>query len=77
VYPSFHQQGSPLEQSGSLTGHILAQGHQDARPPKSRTARVIVVLILVLVLLSAFGLLVATVARDAINDVLKGLLGGG
>jgi hypothetical protein len=77
VYPSLYQQGSPLEHSGSLTGHILSHGHQDARPPKSRTVKVVVVLILVLVLLTAFGFLVATVARDTINDVLKGLLGGG
>jgi hypothetical protein len=76
-YPATYHPGSPLESSGSLTGHILAQGRTDGPTPKRSTAKVLIVMALVLVLLVAIGLLGATVARDTINDLLGGILGSG
>jgi hypothetical protein len=61
-----------VEGTGSLTGHILSQGNQDMTTPRSRTTKVVVVMALVLVFLIGFGVLVATVANDFINELFSG-----
>jgi hypothetical protein len=66
----------PVETSGSLTGHILAQGAADRPTPKSRTAKVVLIMLVVLAILVALGLLGATVARDTISALLNRLIGG-
>jgi hypothetical protein len=61
----------PVEQSGSLTGHILRQGI-GAPPPKSRTTRVVVIMTAVVATLVIAGLAIAVFARDALTNILKG-----
>ena len=75
--PGRFQPANHLENSGSLTGHILAQGSSDRPIPSSRSAKVVTVMIIVLVVLVAVGLLGATVARDAITGLLHNLIGNG
>ncbi|WP_433230678.1 hypothetical protein ACQP2H_01875 [Micromonospora sp. CA-248260] len=62
---------NPVENSGSLTGHILAQGWSDTPAPRSRTTRVVIVLAASLGLLVAISVLVVLLA----NDVMDGLVG--
>jgi hypothetical protein len=71
--PSFPPQPSPLESSGSLTGHILSRGHADTPTPKSRTARVIIIMVVVLAVVVGLGFLAATVFNDFLSDLLGGL----
>jgi hypothetical protein len=66
--------GSPLESSGSLTGHILAQGYADRPTPKSRTAKVLVIGLVLLGVLVVAGLLAATVASDAVKDLFDSFM---
>jgi hypothetical protein len=73
--PAF-QPEQPAEQSGSLTGHILSQGNQDGPTPKSRTFKVIFVMVLVLAFLIGFGTVAALATGNAITDIFKGLVGG-
>lgn len=68
---------NPVEQTGSLTGHILAHGNSDAPEAKSRTTKVLVVMFLVLLLMVAIGLIAATVASDTITNIFEGILGDG
>src|SRR6266536_2344859 len=63
--------GGPMEQSGSLTGHILNQGSYEPEP-KSRTTRVIVIMTVVVSLLVIAGLIIAVFARNALSDLLTG-----
>jgi hypothetical protein len=70
--PQFPQQ-NPLENSGSLTGHILSRGRADTPTPKSRTARVIIIMVVVLAVLVGLGFLAATVFNDFLSDLLGGL----
>jgi hypothetical protein len=63
---------SPLEHSGSLTGHLLSQGN-DAPPPKSRNTRVIVIMTVVMAVLVIAGLIIAVFARNLLLDILKGV----
>ena len=62
---------NPVENSGSLTGHILAQGWSDTPTPRSRTTRVVIVLAASLGLLVAISVLVVLLA----NNVMDGLVG--
>ncbi|WP_329017749.1 hypothetical protein OG271_13300 [Micromonospora rifamycinica] len=62
---------NPVENSGSLTGHILAQGWSDTTPARPRTTRVVVVLAASLGLLVAISVLVVLLA----DDVMDGLVG--
>ncbi|KKJ96776.1 hypothetical protein [Micromonospora sp. HK10] len=65
--------GNPLENSGSLTGHILAQGWaEDGPATRSSNTRVVIVLAVALSVLIAISLLVVFLA----NDALRGLTGG-
>ncbi|QOC94989.1 hypothetical protein D0Q02_18655 [Micromonospora craniellae] len=60
------------ENSGSLTGHILAQGWTETPAERSgNTLRVVIVLAVALGLLVAFSALVVLLA----NDALSGLTG--
>jgi hypothetical protein len=63
--------GSPHEQSGSLTGHILNQG-MDAPPPESRTTRVVVIMTVVMTAVVIAGLIIAVFARNALMGILTG-----
>jgi hypothetical protein len=62
-----------IENSGSLTGHILSQGRHDGPTPKSRTAKVIVIMLVVLGIMVVGGLVAAIFFRDAITEMLNGL----
>ncbi|GII26389.1 hypothetical protein [Planosporangium mesophilum] len=62
---------NPVEQSGSLTGHILSQG-TDAPPPKARTTRVIVIMTVVLTVVVITGLTLAVFARNALLGMFSG-----
>jgi hypothetical protein len=79
-YPG-HQQPNfpapnPLESSGSLTGHILSRGRADTPTPKSRTARVVIIMVVVLAVVVGLGFLAATVFNDFLSNLLGGLTGG-
>ncbi|WP_236648480.1 hypothetical protein, partial [Micromonospora sicca] len=63
-------QGNPLENSGSLTGHILAQGWaEDAPTTRSSNTKVVIVLAASLGLLIAISLLVVFLANDALSGM--------
>ena len=62
-----------LENSGSLTGHILSQGADDLPRSKGRTVRVIVFIAIILLVLVGGGFLIATLAQGYINDVFSNL----
>ncbi|MGV9808608.1 hypothetical protein ACWDSE_23770, partial [Micromonospora chersina] len=63
-------QGSPLENSGSLTGHILAQGWaEDAPATRSSNTKVVIVLAAALALLIAISLVVVFLANDALSGI--------
>jgi hypothetical protein len=68
--------GNPVENTGSLTGHILAQGWADTPTERSRTTRVVLVLIASLGLLVAVSLMVALMANDAMGGLMENLLNG-
>jgi hypothetical protein len=65
---------SAVETSGSLTGHILAQGWADAPTSKGSTTKVIVALLVGLGVLVLIGLIVAFTAGDLFNKLFGGLL---
>lgn len=67
---------NPVENSGSLTGHILAQGWTDTPTTKSNTTRVVAVLVAGLGLLIAIGLLMVFAAGDVIGVLFDGMLKG-
>ncbi|MBM0261142.1 hypothetical protein KBX37_24670 [Micromonospora sp. U56] len=63
-----------MENSGSLTGHILAQGWADTPAERSRTTRVVVVLAASLGLLVAISVLVVLLANDAMDGLVGNIL---
>ncbi|MFD0787997.1 hypothetical protein ACFQZ8_29155, partial [Micromonospora azadirachtae] len=65
-----------VENSGSLTGHILAQGWADTPTPteRSRTTRMVIVLAISLVLLVVISLLLVLVAGDAVDGLIDNVL---
>ncbi|AVT31163.1 hypothetical protein [Plantactinospora sp. BB1] len=63
-----------VENSGSLTGHILAQGWTDTPAQKTNTTRVVLVLMIGLGILVAVGLLVVLLVGDAFSSLFDGLL---
>lgn len=65
-----------MENSGSLTGHILAQGHQDMPTPKSSTAKVVVIMVIVLAVLVIAGVAAATFAGDTVTSIFDGIISG-
>jgi hypothetical protein len=74
VYGGFRGDSS-LENSGSLTGHILAQGLADNGPQRGRTTKLIVIMSVVLGVAVVIGLLAATVASKTITSLLGGVIG--
>jgi hypothetical protein len=66
--------GSPLENSGSLTGHILSQGRVDGPAPAANTAKVFLVMALVLGILVAVGALVVLATGDTFTNLFDGIL---
>jgi hypothetical protein len=67
---------NPLDSSGSLTGHILSAGRADAPTPKSRTARVIIIMVVVLAVMVVLGFLAATVFNDFLTNLFSGITDG-
>ncbi|BCB80988.1 hypothetical protein GCM10022251_61000 [Phytohabitans flavus] len=65
---------SPLENSGSLTGHILSQGRSDGPTSAGNTAKVFLVMALVLGILVAVGALVVLVSGDTFSSLFDSFL---
>ncbi|WP_433116974.1 hypothetical protein [Micromonospora sp. CA-246542] len=65
-----------VENSGSLTGHILAQGWSDTPAERSRNTRVVIVLIAALGLLIGISVLVVLLANNALDGLMGGMLNG-
>ncbi|MER7419027.1 hypothetical protein ABT346_19960 [Micromonospora peucetia] len=66
---------NPVENSGSLTGHILAQGWTETpTEERSSTTKVVVVLAASLGLLVAIGVLVVLLANDTVGGLVDGVL---
>ncbi|MEU5549095.1 MULTISPECIES: hypothetical protein [unclassified Micromonospora] len=64
------------ENSGSLTGHILAQGWTDTPAERSgNTLRVAIVLAVALGLLVAFSVLIVLLTNDALSGLTGALPG--
>ncbi|BCJ59085.1 hypothetical protein Jiend_25070 [Micromonospora endophytica] len=58
------------ENSGSLTGHILAQGWTEtARERSTSTVRVVIVMVIALIVLVTISVLVVLLANDALSSV--------
>ncbi|WDZ86300.1 hypothetical protein [Micromonospora cathayae] len=68
--------GNPVENTGSLTGHILAQGWTDAPAERSSTTKVVIVLAASLGLLVAVSLVIVAMANDALGGLLENLISG-
>ena len=66
---------NPVENTGSLTGHILAQGWTDTPTSNAGTAKMIGVLVAGLAVLVAIGLLVVFAAGDTFSTLFGGMLG--
>ncbi|GIJ26568.1 hypothetical protein Vqi01_17300 [Micromonospora qiuiae] len=61
------------ENSGSLTGHILAQGWaESAGEASTSTLRVVIVMAIALALLVGISVLVVLLANDALSSVASG-----
>lgn len=63
-----------VENSGSLTGHILAQGWADTPADRPRTTRVLLVLAASLGLLVAISVLVVLLANNALDGLMGDVL---
>lgn len=59
-----------MENSGSLTGHILAQGHTDSMPVKRGYAKVGLLLAVGLGILVGIGVLVVLFVSNSITGLL-------
>jgi hypothetical protein len=65
-----------VENSQSLTGHILAQGWSDSTPTSRSNRRVVIILGAVLLAMIVFSVVVFWAAGDSVRSVLNGLLNG-
>ncbi|WP_433212863.1 hypothetical protein ACQP00_00825 [Dactylosporangium sp. CS-047395] len=69
--------GSPLENTGSLTGHILSQGtaesDDDEEPRKSGNGRVFLIIGVMVVVLLVGGYFAVTLAHNFIDGVFGGV----
>jgi hypothetical protein len=69
--------GSPFESSGSLTGHILSQGTEEAdddeAPAKSGNLKVIIIIAIIVVVLIVGGYFAVTLARSFMDSVFSGV----
>lgn len=68
--PTTGYPAATLENSGSLTGHILAQGHTDSMPAKRSYAKVGLFLAIGLGLLIGIGVLVVLFISNSITGFL-------
>ncbi|GGM20924.1 hypothetical protein GCM10012279_44150 [Micromonospora yangpuensis] len=69
--------GNPaVENSGSLTGHILAQGWSEPSNQRSSNTRVVIVLAVALTLLVAISVLVVLIGSDLMDNLLGGAAAG-
>ncbi|MBQ0905842.1 hypothetical protein KBX63_28290 [Micromonospora sp. U21] len=76
-YTTIALPASAVENSGSLTGHILAQGWTDTPAERSSsTARVVIVLTAALGLLVAISVLVVLLANNALDGLVGNVLNG-
>ena len=67
---------NPVDNSGSLTGHILAQGWHDEIVDRRRSnLKVAIAMLVVLGLLVTVSLVFLLTAGDAFGNMLKGLFG--
>ena len=67
---------NPVENSGSLTGHILAQGWRDEVVDRRRgNVKVAIAMLIVLGLLVTACLVFLLTAGDAFTNMVKGLFG--
>jgi hypothetical protein len=65
---------NPLENSGSLTGHILAQGWDQGRDTRRRSnVKVAIAMLLVLLALAGVSLLFLVTAGSAFSDWIHGI----
>ncbi|WP_203820426.1 hypothetical protein [Paractinoplanes ferrugineus] len=65
---------NPVENSGSLTGHILAQGWRDEIVDRRRSnLKVVIAMLVVLGLLVAVSVVFMLTAGSAFSDMLDGL----
>ncbi|MEV0565766.1 hypothetical protein [Dactylosporangium sp. NPDC050588] len=69
---------SPLENSGSLTGHILSQGTQEAdedddEPARSSNLKVMVIIAVIVVVLVVGGYLAVTFSKSFMEDMFSGV----
>lgn len=69
---------SPLENSGSLTGHILSQGTQEAdeddeEPVKSSNLKVIIIIAIIVLVLVVGGYLAVTFSKSFIDEMFSGV----
>ncbi|WP_145830789.1 hypothetical protein [Actinoplanes teichomyceticus] len=78
-YPSIDMTmpvSNPVENSGSLTGHILAQGWHDAPIEQRRgNFKVVLAMLIVLGLLVTVSLVFVFTVGDSFSDMLKGISG--
>ncbi|WP_433552331.1 hypothetical protein ACQP08_01740 [Micromonospora zamorensis] len=65
-----------VENSGSLTGHILAQGWADTPSERRSNAKVMIVLAAALGLLVAISVMIVLLAGDALDGLVGGALNG-
>jgi len=65
-----------VENSGSLTGHILAQGWTDGPSQKTNTTKVVLMLLVGIGILVAAGLLLVLFIGDSFSNLTDGLLSG-
>ncbi|MFI7602853.1 hypothetical protein [Actinoplanes sp. NPDC049681] len=65
---------NPMENSGSLTGHILAQGWRDAPEAQRRSnVKVVVAMLIVLLVLVGVSLLFLFTVGDAFSNMIGGV----
>ncbi|WP_345301032.1 hypothetical protein [Dactylosporangium matsuzakiense] len=72
--------GSPLENSGSLTGHILSQGavesdDDDEAPRRNGPRRVMIIISVMVVVLLVGGYFAVTLAHSFIDSVFGNIPG--
>ena len=65
-----------MENSGSLTGHVLSRGTVDRPTPRSRVFVIVVVMLLVISLMGLIGLIAATTAGELVRSFFDSVLGG-
>jgi len=72
--PVFRVTGNPVENTGSLTGHILNYGRRDLPMPQSSTRKVVIVGFSMLAAMIIVGLVAGLLAGDQVSALIKGIL---